>query len=72
MYPEDGVLGNVVTSRSGLSPPTPRRILLDKFGDSDTLAPGDSLEIPITIHVSEVGAHELQLLLVHRQVHIHL
>ncbi|KAJ3516458.1 hypothetical protein NLJ89_g1109 [Agrocybe chaxingu] len=68
---EDVLLGcttetEVFQSNNSLKPQPPQRMPLEGL-DSDTLQPGQSIEVPITFHAESTGSHELYLLFVYRE-----
>ncbi|CAA7259922.1 unnamed protein product [Cyclocybe aegerita] len=56
----------VFQSSNSLKPQPPLRIPLEGL-DSETLQPGQSIEVPIIFHAESTGSHELYLLFVYRE-----
>ncbi|KAL1737123.1 ER-golgi trafficking TRAPP I complex 85 kDa subunit-domain-containing protein [Schizophyllum commune] len=57
----------VVRSENSLLPPPPMRISLRNAAGEPVLQPGETMDLPITLHAANVGERELSLLFVYRQ-----
>ncbi|KAL1748561.1 ER-golgi trafficking TRAPP I complex 85 kDa subunit-domain-containing protein [Schizophyllum fasciatum] len=63
----DGKLQDVVRSANSLLPPRPMRIPLRNAAGEAVLRPGESMDLPLTLHAATSGERELSLLLVYRE-----
>ncbi|EJD55548.1 hypothetical protein AURDEDRAFT_155791 [Auricularia subglabra TFB-10046 SS5] len=58
---------DVVSSENTLSPPAPVRIPLDLLHGSESLAPGDTCEVPLVVLAPDLGRQDICLLITFRE-----